>query len=290
LVSDRGVGDPLVVVVAYHADEHLRLCLTALGGQFSVVVVDNSPAVETTRIVEAAGARYVKAPGNLGFAAGVNLGLTVGWDQVSDVLLLNPDARATPPDVRALSAALQRDPQRAAVGPNLIGEGGKPQKPEWPMPSPTQIWLDAVGLGRLWRGRRFVVGAALLLSGAALAELGGLDERYFLYAEEADWQLTAQHRGWSVSVIPEVTVLHVGGASSGDPTVRETFFHASHEAFGRKWYGPVGWTVMRTAAMLAALRRGFIGPQEGRRAARRVLNLYWRGPAKRARLLREGGG
>jgi GT2 family glycosyltransferase len=210
----------------------------------------------------------------------VNLGLAHAWNGQDDVLLLNPDARIDTVGVQSLQAALHAaGTRRAAVGPRLVGFEGAPQRASWPMPSPAQVWFDAVGLSRLWRGRRFVVGAVLLLNGATLTALGGLDERYFLYAEEADWQLRAQRAGWTVAVVDEVLARHVGAASTSDSVVREQLFHHSAELFGRRWYGRLGWLVIRAGSLVAAARRSVAGPRERRELNRRTFALYVRGPA-----------
>ena len=270
---------PTVLVVAYRSDDHLVACLEALDAS-TVLVVDNGAADSTRALVEQRAASYLPAPGNLGFAAAVNLGLSHRWDGQGDVLLLNPDARIDAHGVRVLQEALHAPgTRRAAVGPRLVGFDGMPQRPSWPMPSPGQVWFDAVGLSSLWRGRRFVVGAVLLLNGAALAEVGPLDERYFLYAEEADWQLRAQRAGWTVAVVDAVVARHAGAASTRDDVVRERLFHRSAELFGRRWYGRSGWFVMRAGSLLAAARRSIAGPRERRRMNRRTFALYVRGPA-----------
>lgn len=243
------------MVVAYRSDAHLAGCLEALGTGCSVTVVDNDPNPATELLVREAGAVYVPAPRNLGFAGGVNLGLAHSWDHRSDVLLLNPDARIRPADLDRLSRALHDTPRLAAVGPLLRAPSGRAEPASWPMPSPLQVWLDALGVGRFWRGRRFVTGAVLLLRGQALAQIGGLDERYFLYAEEADWQLRALRQGWEVAVVESVTALHAGAASSSDPRVRNEIFAASGRAFAEKWYGRIGAKLMALATAVAAARR-----------------------------------
>ncbi|MDT4919935.1 MAG: hypothetical protein QOI15_837 [Pseudonocardiales bacterium] len=269
----------MVVVVAYKSDEHLAGCLAELGPAEPVVVVDNSPASATQDLVSAAGARYLSSGGNVGFAAAVNLALDAAWDGRRDVLLLNPDARLGASDVARLQDALHRGNGRvAAVGPKLAGFDGAPQRASWPIPTPAYVWLDALGLSRLWRGRQFVVGAALLLNSAALAELGRLDERYFLYAEEADWQLRAQRAGWTVAVVPDVTVRHVGAASSSDGSVRNALFHASGEKFARRWYGALGWQLLRAGALVAAARRSVLGHPANRAVNRQTFGIYLRGP------------
>jgi GT2 family glycosyltransferase len=270
---------PTVLVVAYRSDDHLGECLRGLEPS-SVLVIDNGASEATRALVATCGARYVAAPGNVGFAAAVNLGLSRDWNGQDDVLLLNPDARIDAAGVRSLQDALHAPgTRRAAVGPQLLGFDGTPQRASWPLPSPAQVWFDALGLSRLWRGRRFVVGAVLLLNGSALAALGGLDERYFLYAEEADWQLRAQRAGWTVAVVDGVIAQHEGGASTTDSAVREQLFHRSAELFARRWYGRFGWLVMRAGSLVAAARRSVAGPPERRRLNRRTFALYVRGPA-----------
>jgi GT2 family glycosyltransferase len=277
-----GRAAPIVLVVAFRSDAHLAECLSRIGRPADVLVVDNGASEATREIVVGAGADYLATDANLGFAAAVNVGLEKAWDGERDVLLLNPDALIDHDGVAALQDALHAPgARRAAVGPRLVGVDGAPQRPDWPLPSPAQVWLDALGLSRLWRGPRFVVGAVLLLSGAALGELGRLDERYFLYAEEADWQLRAQRQGWTVAVVPSVTATHVGGASSTDlATRRDQLFYASAELFARRWYGTVGWTLIRVGSLLAALRRSLFGPQHARERNRRAFRLYLRGPAR----------
>lgn len=270
---------PLVLIVAYRSDEHLDGCLAHLADADSVLVVDNDASDRTRELVAARGASYLATPGNVGFAAAVNVGLDAGWDGRRDVLLLNPDAKISVTDVSALQEALHRPgTRRAAVGPRLVGLDRASQLADWPLPSPGQVWFDAVGLSRFWRGPRFVVGAVLLLSGEVIAEIGKLDERYFLYAEEADWQLRAQRVGWSVAVVDSVTATHIGGASSGDSALRDRLFHASAEAFARRWYGSLGWAVMRLGSLVAASRRSLIGPAKAQN--RRVVGLYLRGPVR----------
>jgi GT2 family glycosyltransferase len=267
-----------VLVVAYRSDDHLEDCLAEIDPA-DALVVDNGAASATRNIVQRAGADYLAAPGNIGFAAAVNLGLGNAWDGQRDVLLLNPDARLSTEKIAIMQDVLHAPGARcAAAGPQLVDFDGTPQRPSWPMPSPAQVWLDAFGLSRLWRGKRFVVGAALLLNGAALAEVGNLDERYFLYAEEADWQLRAQRAGWTVAVVGTVTAKHAGAASSADDAVRNALFHASGEKFARRWYGALGWQVMRAGALLAAARRSLVGRAANRQLSRRTFLLYLRRP------------
>ncbi|MCW2528977.1 MAG: group 1 glycosyl transferase [Pseudonocardiales bacterium] len=272
----------LVIIVAYDCDPHLDACLASLDLGAQVFVLDNADSAATANLCERHGARYLGSPSNLGFAGGVNLAVTHQWDGQQDVLLLNPDALVTRADVTCLSKFLHERPDRAAVGPRLVGESGSAARADFPFPSPVQAWFEALGLSRWWRGRRFVIGAVLLIKGRALAELGGLDEGFFLYAEETDWQLRAVRSGWTVAVDRSVQATHIGGASSSDPARREAYFYRSAEIFARRWYGSRGWAIMRLAGVVAAARRATLSNKDGRVIARRTLVRFVRGPVRSA--------
>lgn len=275
---------PLVIAVAYASDDHLNHALSLLDpalhdGALRMVVVDNGASTATEQMVARHGARYVRAPRNLGFAGGVNLGVRTEWDGVRDVLLLNPDARVTPDQISRLQRTLHAQPRTAAVGPLLMGADGVPQRASWPMPSPAQVWWEALGLGRLWSGRCFITGAVLLINGAAMAAVGPFDERYFLYAEETDWQLRAIRDGWTVRVDDQVQVRHVGGASSSDAEARLRTFHTSGRAFADRWYGPVGSLIFRLGRVAGACRRWLVQPAS--RAEQRIVLATYLAPSRR---------
>ena len=61
----------------------------------------------------------------------------------------------------------------------------------------------------------FVMGAAMLVRREAIAEVGPLDESFFLFSEEVDWCYRFEQAGWKVLFTPEAEVVHVGGASHG---------------------------------------------------------------------------
>ncbi|HVS85873.1 MAG TPA: glycosyltransferase family 2 protein [Gaiellaceae bacterium] len=270
-----------VAIVAYHAADRLDRTLAALGTSASVTVVDNSQSDDVRTVAERHGAAYVRRPGNDGFAAGVNEALRRFLDgPPTDVLLLNPDARLGGGDIDVLAAALARDDRLAAVSPRLVDGRGDPQRVLWPFPSPQHAWLEAVGLARWQTGPRYAVGAALLLRWEALREVGLFDERFFLYAEEADWQRRATQHGWRSAVVEQVTATHDGAATSSDPHRRELIFHTAHELYIRKWFGSSGWQLYRAAVVLGAVARaGVLRGGRRRSAAGRAL-VYLRGPAR----------
>ena len=86
----------------------------------------------------------------------------------------------------------------------------------------------------------FVIGAVLLIAREALDEVGLFDERFFLYAEETDWQRRARARGWEAAVCGDASAHHEGAGTSENPLRREMLFQAAQETYIRKWYGAAG--------------------------------------------------
>jgi GT2 family glycosyltransferase len=269
------------VVVAYEGAEQLRRCLAALEQAVGVTVVDNSSSADVRTVALEQGAIYLDAGANLGFAAGVNLVLgSVRDGPPRDILLLNPDAVLTREQLKrlALDLHLRGNERVAAVSPQLIGRDGRTQRVLWPFPSPARAWLDAAGIGLVPARNVFAVGAVLLIRWEAIQEVGIFDERFFLYAEEADWQRRALELGWSSRLCSDSVAHHIGGGSSDEPRRREALFHSAQETYIRKWHGWFGWFVYRLGAFAgAAVRTVVLGGERRSEAARRAL-LYLRGP------------
>lgn len=287
---DAAAHDLEVVVVAYGAPDLLRRALEPLDG-LAVTVVDNSSLPEIAALCGELGVRYLDPGRNAGFAAGVNVALSDRLRPGADVLLVNPDAVISRPDIDRLHAALRAEPDLASVGPSQVDEHGVPAQAEWRYPSPTATWLEALGLAGLRRGPTFVIGSVLLLRAEALDQVGGFDEGFFLYAEETDWAYRAHRLGWRHAEVPAARAVHTGAGTSSDPARREAHFHASLERYLRKHHGTFGWQSARLAQWLGSMARSIALPGERGRAARKRAALYRLGPVRvEARYLERADG
>src|SRR5688572_24898091 len=163
---------------------------------------------------------------NRGFAAGVNQGLKRATGQ--SLLLLNPDAEVEPGAIAALQEALARLPDAGIVAPRLLDAEGRPVLACYPFLSPLDVaWrhfqLRHVLPDRVTgRYRRLTLdparvepvpvgwaqGACWLMRREMLDQIGLLDERFFLYAEEVDLARRAAERGWRTYLIPSASVRH----------------------------------------------------------------------------------
>ncbi len=280
--ADNGLERaPQVVAVAYGSAALLDGALAQLSGRYPITIVDNSSSEQTRKVAQRHDAHYIDPGRNLGFGAGVNVALRSLSDRGlsgDDVLLLNPDARIDASAVQTMHRALHARPRTAAVGAAQTDPTtGAAVRVWWPFPHPLRAWLEAVGLGSLNRAKDFAIGSILLLRSEAIADVGHLDERFFLYAEEVDWQKRCRDRGWDIAVV-DVAATHIGAGTGGDSQVRELLFHASGEKYVRKHFGSLGWQVYRAAVITGATVRSALLPGDRGAAAVRRRDLYLRGP------------
>jgi GT2 family glycosyltransferase len=214
-----------------------------------VIVVDNQSQDGS---VEAAHelfpqAHVVAETHNFGFAHGVNRGIAIARGEW--VLLLNTDAEADPKTIAALVAEADLHPDAAIFGPRIIDEHGNPQRSTWPRHRPWSAALAALVPSKLLDPGRSpaqsanvdcVSGCVYLVRRSAFVTLGGFDERFFLYFEEADFCERARRHGFGVRHLPATSFVHRGGLSAAQAAVR-TFlaFRESmllyHAAFFGRW-------------------------------------------------------
>jgi N-acetylglucosaminyl-diphospho-decaprenol L-rhamnosyltransferase len=219
-----------IVIVAYQSGGYLRRCLAATAdGRYEVVVVDNgSPPGETEALcAEAPRTRLIRRERNQGFGAAANVGVAATSGRW--LLLLNPDAWPTGDAIDRLLRFAEQEPRLAAAGPLLFDVEGSPQRNTIRPPlSATALAMWAAfptgvsGLYGALRGKaphapregEFLQASALMLRREAFTQVGGFDENFFMYGEEADLCGRLTDAGWRLAVCPEASFVHVGGAST----------------------------------------------------------------------------
>jgi GT2 family glycosyltransferase len=223
---------------------------SAAGGlRVEEILVDNGAVDAQGMRARRPHAKVLELSQNHGFGAGVNAGLRVAQGRYA--LLLNPDAFCLGSAAAQLVAYLDAHPRVAVVGPKLLNPDGTQQLNAYRrFPSTFTVFVDycfplsaALYGGPLHpyvlprsaydapRPVAHVMGAALAVRMSAFAEVGGLDERFFLYLEETDWQRRIAAAGWEVHLAPAAVVTHLGGASAGDYSFASDHFLASLERY-----------------------------------------------------------
>lgn len=243
-----------IVVVTWNTRELLLALLRRLYDAprlpFEVLVVDNQSADGSA---EAAATAFPQAivlpqPKNGGFAYGVNRGLERARGRW--ILLLNTDAIADWEQLERFVAAAEREPSVAVFGPRVTDEHGALQSTAWHRHRPGHYLPTALFLGRFLGAPQpteatdvdCVSGCVFLIRSSVLREVGGFDERFFMYYEEADFCERVRTAGHRIRWLPDATFVHEGGLSAAQAAER-TFvaFRESCLLYHAKWHGRF-WT------------------------------------------------
>lgn len=235
-------------MVNFEAGPLLTACVASVladtsAGPMELVVVDNGSRDDSVATLLSAhpGVRVVAAPGNVGYARAANLGTAATKAPI--VAVLNPDTVVEPGTAGALVSRLQRESRVAACGPRLRNLDGSDYPSARSLPSiPVAIGHGFLGLW--WPTNPFtaryrqlgadptvprlvdwVSGAAIWLRRRALDEVGGWDERYFMYLEDTDLCWRLRRAGWEVAYEPGGIVVHVQGASASRRPYRMLLEH-----------------------------------------------------------------
>ncbi|MBI5837408.1 MAG: glycosyltransferase [Candidatus Eisenbacteria bacterium] len=219
-----------VVIVHYETPDLLEECLRSLAESgdmpAEILVVDNSHRRPARPVVERfPGVRLIENTENSGFARAVNQGVrgTTGeW-----VMVLNPDTRVRPGALRELERFGGEHPEAGIVAPRLLNPDGTLQHScrrfytlrtllyrrtflaRWMQDSPVtraHLMLDFDHLEP--RAVDWVLGGAMLVRRRAVEDVGGADERFFLYFEDVDWCYRMGKRGWKVWYVPAAEIEH----------------------------------------------------------------------------------
>jgi GT2 family glycosyltransferase len=204
----------------------LAACRVPAGWRVHVMVVDNgstdgSPQALAAEFPEV---ELLSLPENRRFAGGNNHGIRHALAAGADaVMLLNNDTRVDPGLIERLLLALEQDPGAAAAAPLIYF--GAPSQRIWyagGVVRPALGWVAHRGLRTLDTGRYreveptgYLTGCCLLARRSAWERVGLLDERYVIYAEDADWSLRARERGERLLFVPTARVWHAVSAASG---------------------------------------------------------------------------
>ncbi len=245
--------DLSIIIVNYNAAPYLARCLTSIESCLSgitceVCVVDNA-STDCTRMLignRFPGVQIIANDRNLGFAAGVNQGLEKTNGRY--ILWLNPDTEILDGGMTELLRYLKREPEVGIIGPQIVDPGGTIQLSCRSFPLYRTILFHRYSLLTRWlpqnrysreylhtdwdhtsiREVDWVSGACLLHRRVVLDDIGGLDERFFMYCEDVDFCLRARQVGWKVHYHPGMQVLHhIGGSSRQSPVLMAVERHRS---------------------------------------------------------------
>jgi GT2 family glycosyltransferase len=257
--------DLSIVVVSYNTVGLLRNCLRSVHAFVDlrcseVIVVDNGSTDGSQQMVarEFSFVHLVCNGDNVGFARANNRGILDAQGRY--LFLLNSDTELCNPAASLMMDFLRNHADTGIVGGSLRNADGSRQydcdlfpHPPWRLFSDLVIDRLEPANQRTRRARMsawtyteplevdWVLGAALMIRRSAMDQVGPLDERFFMYAEDIDWCFRVKRAGWKVVYMPNALVFHRGHASS--PSTVAAQAHSARRAdeslfkLYRKHYG-----------------------------------------------------
>jgi GT2 family glycosyltransferase len=273
--------DLAIIIVSYNVRDLLRQSLRSIDAALAAeplrchtLVVDNASHDGSAAMVRAEfpHVEVMALPANVGFAAGNNAGLRriLGEDLRSAaapraVLLLNPDTEIVDGALHELLRYLDRHPNVAVVGPQLRYGDGSLQSSRRRFPTIGTLFWESTLLELWWPRNRWalryryadqpaatpqpvdwLVGAALMARSAVIAQAGLLDDSFFMYSEELEWQTrirAAQPGLHAIMYVPGAVIVHYEGKSSEQHLARRHInFNRSKLRYAQlRWGRLVAW-------------------------------------------------
>src|SRR4051794_29681162 len=244
-----------IAIVSWNTRDLLARCLESLApeverGRAEVWVVDNASTDGSPDMVrERFGwAHLIPSEENLGFGRAINL---VARQTSSEwIATANADVALRPGALNALLEAGAIDPGAGAIAPRLVLPGGETQHSVFAFPTIAFSAILAVGAFRMsaaladrmalpghWdkeRARRvpWAVAAFLLFRRTAWDQVGGFDERQWMYAEDLDLGWRLREAGWATRYEPGAVVDHDHAAATTQLWGRELAPHWQRSTYG----------------------------------------------------------
>lgn len=289
-----------VILVNYNSDELTKMCLKSLQDvkaknfEFSVIVVDNASQqpLKLPRSLQADQVEVIRSEANLGFSGGNNLGITYAAEKYDPdyICLLNNDTTVDPDFLQELYNTIEGKPEIGMVTPKIYFAPGFEyhhdayQKADegnviwyaggsidWPNLIAFHRGVDEIDRGQLDEPSEvdFNTGCCILISRDVLETVGMLDDKLFLYYEDADLSLRTQQKGYKTLYCPQSVIWHHnGGSSGGAGSPLHTYYQNRNRIYLGLKYG--SWRV-RITSLAFAFRTMMNGTPVERKAATHAL-------------------
>lgn len=227
-----------IIIVNYNTGALTSACIEScltqkLPPQTEIIVVDNNSTDNSVSFLRSdfPEVKVIANQQNAGLAAGVNRALQEATGDY--YLLLNPDIIALPGSIQTLLDFIREHAEVGVAGGQLLSPNGKIQNSCFRFYTRMTIIYRRTFLGRTRKGQQaistflmkdfdhrltrdvdWLMGSCLMLRSAAVKEIGGMDERFFLYFEDVDWCRRFWQNGWRVSYVPAARFSHFHQRSS----------------------------------------------------------------------------
>ncbi len=264
-----------IIIVNYRVKREILMCIDSiykskLSSIFEIIAVDNDEknTIEDDLKKKFPKVKYVKSPKNIGFGAGCNLG--AGYAKGDYLFFLNPDTKVLKGTLDILYDFISKNKNVGVVSPLLLD---KEEKPSMFQGSRHHTVVNTIfSLSFIHKlfpnnpvARDFFLqdwdkknikkvdvapGTAFLISKDIFEKIGGFDEKFFLFFEEADLARRISALKLTNYIIPQAKVIHLRGKSAKKRGDIGEIFDKSKFYYFKKWHGlPAALTVRFLTSM-----------------------------------------
>ena len=275
--------DLSIIIVNWNVRVFLTECLKSIfscpkGREFEVIVIDNASEDGSIKMItqQFPQVRLILNKSNKGFAKANNQGLREMGGEFA--LLLNPDTIVREEAIDKMVEFMKENDDVGILGPKIINPDGSSQASAFSYPT----LIDDIILGfrsnLLFTGKfishyhsrlyhlpnhpfrvDWVSGACLMIRKKTIEDIGLLDERFFLFAEDLDWCLRAKNGGWKVIYFPRACIVHYGGQSTKkNLQIKIWSFYFKRFYFAKKYRGRFSMGFLKFVSFFELLAKIFI--------------------------------
>ncbi|HZQ66948.1 MAG TPA: glycosyltransferase family 2 protein [Terriglobales bacterium] len=254
-----------IVIVTWNGKRYALECLESLranGGKCptEIIVVDNASTDGTPEAIriQFPEVHVIQNCDNLGFAKANNIG--VRQSRGKYVCLINSDVVVPPGCLDRMLAWMEAHEDVGIMGPKMLCPDGSVGLSVMRLPTVWNSLCSALALNSVFPKSKLFAGFSIkttdvqairdvevvtgwfwMASQIALGQVGGLDERFFMYGEDIDWCHRFRKAGWRVVFFGEAEALHYGGASSMDaPAWSYVEMRRANRQYFQKHHGTLG--------------------------------------------------
>jgi GT2 family glycosyltransferase len=264
-----------VIILNWNLPQETLACVRSVEqsslDHFQMVVVDNGSTDNSPDLFkqQLRGNPLLISSKNLGYAGGNNLGIRWALKNKADyVLLLNNDTLVDSRMIEFLLGAAESDPNVGILSPAIyyyddpgrIWRLGAVQPDWWLLPR--EVGRNAVDNNqyRQTLSVDFVTGCAMWIKCALFEDVGLLDERFFMYYEDADFCVRARHKGWRIKVVPEAKIWHKVSRSLSRQASLASFYRIRNRlVFYNRHYGRCRRWIITSYIFMQVLAQFLVG-------------------------------
>lgn len=276
--SDQQNPTVSILVVAFNSRGFIKGCLSSIPDAcanipFEILLIDNGTD-GTDRYVRESfpEVRIVPSQGNVGYGTGNNI-LAAHADPGSEFLLiLNPDTQLFPKAIEGLVLAARTNPEFGALsGAPRSDDDAEDPLPMVALPTLRGVLYGTLGLAHRNAARRLKQSSApglwemealsgffVLIRKALWNEIGGFDESFFLYGEDADFSRRLAQTGAKLGLVITSQVKHDTGSGAVFSTARQHFMVLGSAQYANKHFGPMKRTTYKVVLWVQCLTK-FVG-------------------------------